>query len=339
MEFKRFVSYVYGYRQNEKQENCGFVKVEVRQNMARFIVHIYLPGKRELEYKIYGFVRKEQRLEGIMLGVGKVKSGNLDVRIHRNAENLGTEEVPEEEKITIEQLAGLLVIGADQSVYGTVWDDGTIDVSSFIKPSQKARIEEVEEKVQEVDLVETDSVEERKEDVIEADSIQERKEDVIETDSVDGSNEVLHMEEITTKEPCPNNRVDKPDSNHRTSDNREICHRKERMDWETLQNLCPWIYPFEVPRDGQYLRIQPKDMKHFSKELWHLGSNSFLLHGYYNYRYLIVGREPKGMLLGIPGNYDPKEESIAAMFGFPAFLPAQRQNQGNTRFGYWCRWI
>lgn len=288
MEFKRFVSYMYEYRNNEKQQNCGFAKVEVRQNMVKFLIHMHLPGKREVEYKIYGFTRKKQGLEGIFLGLGRAKNGVVDVRIHMDAERLGDGNISEHAVVSMEDLAGILVKGADQSVCGTVWDDGDINLSQFSEYQYKE-----EEKLD--DIVE-ESIE-----------IQEINENII-----------LYEEKEIYQE------------NHREHD---------ILDWDALKRTCPGMVPFEVPREGQYLRMEPKDLKHFEKKYWYLGNNSFLLHGYYNYRYLIVGKEKNGIILGIPGTYYPREERVAAMFGFPAFLPAQKQSKGDGRFGYWCRFI
>ena len=51
--------------------------------------------------------------------------------------------------------------------------------------------------------------------------------------------------------------------------------------------------------------------------------NSFLLHGFYNYKHVIA----TGTLLGVPGNYYEREKKVAAMFGFNSFLsPNELEN-------------
>lgn len=283
MEFKRFVSYIYEYRSNEKQQNCGFVKVEVRQDMVKLIVHMYMPGKKETACKVYGFVREKDALEGVMLGSGRVKNGNLDVRIHMHALQLGKGVIEGQEPVAVEELSGLLVSGSDGSVYGTVWDEEELDVSKF----RERAVKKVEE-----------------------------------TDGDDSENVDAQLQ----AQECP------------IQEGVSYVNRMSAIpDWETLQRNCPVISPFEVPREGIYLRIEPKHLKYFARKLWYLGNNSFLLHGYYNYRYLIVGKEKEGIVLGIPGIYYPREENIAAMFGFPAFLPGKKNSRDIGRFGYWCR--
>ena len=49
---------------------------------------------------------------------------------------------------------------------------------------------------------------------------------------------------------------------------------------------------------------------------WRVANNSFLLHGYYNYHYLILLEEENQMWLGVPGIYHRKEAKAAEVFGF-----------------------
>lgn len=60
-----------------------------------------------------------------------------------------------------------------------------------------------------------------------------------------------------------------------------------------------------------------------NREWERYGQNSFLLHGFYNYKHLIATKE----LLGVPGNYYDKEKQVAAMFGFHGFLPVKELEQ------------
>ena len=39
-DYKRFVSYIYGYKQGEKRENTGFVKVNARGGECKIWVHV-----------------------------------------------------------------------------------------------------------------------------------------------------------------------------------------------------------------------------------------------------------------------------------------------------------
>lgn len=48
--------------------------------------------------------------------------------------------------------------------------------------------------------------------------------------------------------------------------------------------------------------------------------NSFLLHGFYQYHHLIMGKD----FIGVPGNYYPREGMAARMMGFPYFIEEDR---------------
>ena len=82
-------------------------------------------------------------------------------------------------------------------------------------------------------------------------------------------------------------------------------------------------------------RIDLSDIKKLPSRNWYLCSNSFLLHGFFNYHYLIikkVSREGKEKYyLGVPGIYEKPERVMATLFGFPEFERAE----GAPGFGYW----
>ena len=88
------------------------------------------------------------------------------------------------------------------------------------------------------------------------------------------------------------------------------------------------------------VRIEPNDIGLLEMENWRLGVNSFLTHGYYNYKYLMLGklRFQDGVVkavLGVPGVFNNKEQYIAKIFGFDLFVPVKHTNIRTGNFGYW----
>ena len=83
----------------------------------------------------------------------------------------------------------------------------------------------------------------------------------------------------------------------------------------------------EIP-GNQVLYIQDLtqllSMGEKQRELYY---NSFLLHGYYQYRHVVAG---KGFI-GVPGNFSQREAIAAKMMGFPLFIEAE--NLQNCEFG------
>lgn len=78
-------------------------------------------------------------------------------------------------------------------------------------------------------------------------------------------------------------------------------------------------------RENEYYMSRLSELGELSKDLEPLEHNSFLLHGYFNYRHLLIRKEGERFLVGVPGNYYYREEMVAAMFGFPNFVPAKRE--------------
>lgn len=91
--------------------------------------------------------------------------------------------------------------------------------------------------------------------------------------------------------------------------------------WDQLGRIYPMVHPFGD--DREYLSITPRDFVILGREHQKLVHNSFLLHGYYNYRHVILGRfgkeEDETYYLGVPGVFYEREKMAAEMFGFEAF--------------------
>lgn len=110
--------------------------------------------------------------------------------------------------------------------------------------------------------------------------------------------------------------------------------------WNRLRAAYPKVTAFECADGCEILVIKPQDIGLLPRENWVYGNNSFLLHGYYNYRYLILARlgkpgERGRYILGVPGHYGNNEKYMAVMFGFDRFVRSTRQPPRDSRFGYW----
>jgi hypothetical protein len=98
-----------------------------------------------------------------------------------------------------------------------------------------------------------------------------------------------------------------------------------------------------------YQQIEITDIRKLPRRNWYLCNNSFLVHGFFNYHYLILktverdGQTQK--FLGVPGIYEQPERMMALLFGFPEFEAAQPTNSAGVQtsdsenangvFGYW----
>lgn len=108
--------------------------------------------------------------------------------------------------------------------------------------------------------------------------------------------------------------------------------------WEQLRQLYPLVHPYEDERE--YISIKPKDFVIMTGDYQHLANNSFLLHGFYNYRHIILGKEQgaetDNFYLGVPGVYYEREKMVALMFGFEAFECSGGKAEAG-KFGYYLK--
>lgn len=102
--------------------------------------------------------------------------------------------------------------------------------------------------------------------------------------------------------------------------------------WEQILDSYEKIHPYGDER--VYVKLEPKDFIILQSKYQHLVNNSFLLHGFYNYRYVILGKE-QDYYLGVPGVFYEREKMVALMFGFEAFECPGTARAGE--FGYYLR--
>ena len=110
---------------------------------------------------------------------------------------------------------------------------------------------------------------------------------------------------------------------------------------ERALQMCPRMFPFDDDEMASCVRFEPQDIGRLPIKFWMYGSNSFLLHGYYAYRHLILAQtkeedgEASKYILGVPGLNHSREAFMANMFGFRLFKPVCASTAGVCDFGYW----
>ena len=106
--------------------------------------------------------------------------------------------------------------------------------------------------------------------------------------------------------------------------------------WEQLGAIYPSITPFGDARS--YLQISPGDFVILKDRSYRMVNNSFLLHGYFTYKHLILHRQDRRgemvYYVGVPGKYYDREKEVAILFGFESFEgAAEPAREGD--FGYY----
>lgn len=358
--YRRLISYIYAYEGEEKGKNIGFVKLESRNGQCRLSVNvkkIYAGGN---DIGVYLIASGQE----IPLGNIFIRNGCGEFRTIINVENvMGTGD-------SLDSCIGLVIHekGEEWRVYKTVWEDAVAQAAEL-------ELAEAAEKKPD-DTLERDKrlkkqIEELNREIDEAvkagDNIAEKESAAEDTapaasgtpqnTSEPGLLQQLQPSGGQSKQPSADQPPQSSSSPFIQSTQQEeiplgdpkalehLDAEEEKWGPEVLWNRFRKHYPkmqaFDSPGTAEILTIRPQDIGLLPRENWGYGNNSFLLHGYYNYRYLIfarVGDEKHTRaryILGVPGHYYSNEKYMASMFGFPHFVLAKTQPAQDGRFGYW----
>ena len=84
-------------------------------------------------------------------------------------------------------------------------------------------------------------------------------------------------------------------------------------------------------------KIDLADIRKLTATNWHYANNSFVIHGFMNYKYLIVMTAGDKRYLGVPGVYEKPEAMMAKLFGFSDFIDEKTHTRTMSEgaFGYW----
>lgn len=308
LDYRRLISYIYEYEGKVKGKNTGFVKIEARNGQCRMNVNakrVYVGGNA------IGVYLLGQGGEKTFLGNMFVRNGCGEFRTTVDADNVeGTGK-------TLDTYYGLVVHDVKDSwrSYQTIWDDG--------KAMQEI-CEEVTEPIEQQPELQSEQQPELQSEQQPTDHVQ-AAEVIEETSSIETMIISPELENPEVLRYLQETNVPAPDAETR---------------WQQMRKEYPKIQPFEYDGGSEVLAIRPDDIGQLPRECWIYGNNSFLLHGYYNYRYLILVRLSREngeirYLLGVPGHYYSNEKYMANMFGFPNFVLSKKQPPNDGRFGYW----
>lgn len=310
MRFERRIKYLDYLENGERVRSGGFLKLETAEEL--FKMELTVKGMRG---------EKEAARDVILCGSGReepigkmlIEDGQGEFRYicHMDSEIGDT-------GIGCDELAGIRIPLGEGREIACIWQRQREKLSEKQPERQNEKQRQVEKqpmKQIQSEKLSADQVERtygasagQKGDVILAEQkvISEQKEERKET-----------VRETVVKEPP------------------EAAPLKENK-WLQLCAIYPHINPFQDQRE--YLSIGPEDFVLLSEDSFRAAGNSFMLHGYYNYRHLILAREERRgeivYYVGVPGNYYDREKQVAVMFGFESFECAQEPAQSSD-FGYY----
>lgn len=301
LDFFRKIIYLKEYGTGESGESIGFIKLSKKQ--TRWRVEIHLSAERTLQGEKIYLLDKDKNAINKML-YGTITERGQEIVMERSTGETG---------MLKGELAGIL-IGGEGYVVCAGLEDETIQVEDFMRGGKTEKsVAEKEPKPSEA----LAAAEEKPREKERKSPRQEEEVEVLSDNPV--SEEEEEEEEIIQVE---------------LMEEHDQAHEFQRL-FNTRTNM----YPFEDDEMDECVQISPADFSEFSKEYWHMGSNTFLLQGYYNYRHLILAKKGEKMYVGIPGQYHRRDKYLADMFGFGRFKGIQKRQERLGDFGYWMREI
>lgn len=365
---QRLITYIYKYENDEKKENAGFAKVEIRGTICRIEVHIRNINMEPSETTVYLFARNEDIMQGISVGNMVVSRGNGDVRYA-----FETKELLNFGK-TMQEIEGMFIPFGDNAYLASNWKEGKIERRLFriiekqekspeLKSSQmksttqenaESQSMQMESSQQEITEPQSMQMESPQQGITKPQSTQMESPQQGTTEPQATQMESLQQGSIEpqeSQEPQPSqiNTTEKESPRPQIPRNvytteLPLENFREETTWnhlfQKLRLKLDIFFPFEG-QEIECVRMQLNDLQELPKKYWYLGNNSFLLHGFFNYRHIILGQiveeGRKEYFLGVPGVFQNQERIMAAMFGFPEFRTAKTTEYKTGNFGYWYR--
>ena len=292
---QRFVTYIYAYENNNKNQNVGFAKVDIRGDYCQVEIHLKRTGYTNVKCPVYLFVRENEVIVGVEIGEIALVNGCGDFVRQLNCNGVG------ETPYCMKDMKGILIFLDNTVMFASQWDEKAIYRENF-KPYEETKEIPVEQ-----------------------------AEDAAEEPEESGQMEKLQVESVQAQQ------------------SREQQTEAQRsgdmwMDlWEKLNGMYGAKNLFENMPEISGIHMELKDLRELPKKYWYLGSNSFLLHGFFNYRHLLLGKveneSGRKWFIGVPGIYQNQEKVLAAVFGFPEFRQEKDTGVKTGQFGYWYRFM
>jgi hypothetical protein len=325
--WNRFISYIFRYHEYDKCENTGFAKVQKQNEKGKMQVNFKDQVKKEGLYSVYLYretlADPEEYPEAVpdsmipvVLYLGKLslKSGRGEDCFTFDWNNVNHTGRP------ITAWSGIIIrrMGEEESdIFCSSWTDNIVDYSQAFarREAAEAEAETMASEVKETTHTDTDN-----------------PETVLpETEESPDEKTFSQTDEETEKRVTAAEVLETMKEDGRAA---ELMANREKL---PLLPNCP---------DGENgviecVKINPNDIGLLNMDNWRLGVNSFLTHGFYSYKYLMLGRvlfdeeDTNGYILGVPGEYSSKEKYLAGIFGFDRFIPVKETRIKTGSFGYW----
>lgn len=378
-DYKRLVSYIYAYPGGVRDKNVGFAKAEVRNGQFKltvsvkgvytdtpelFGVYVMVDGKK---HQPGGFTLLKTGTVMVNQGIGQYQDLFNPMNINQSG-------------YTFEDISGIALARENEDFYRmfSLWEDCILNTEdiTFAQPEAAAASNSVAQAdSEEVSVKEqvnrtTGQEAERKSaemsgNVRESETVRRNAEDVSENEVEEAA--------VTSKPATPESAQSagqQTDLQQETAQMKaqqvrameavqELLFRNTNPQGTTPQNAKPqeempafekvfinrdFIDAFEDDYFYDCVEVTPELLKQLPIEDDAVVNNSFLVHGYYNFKHILFGKVCENdnntrYFIGVPGMYCNRERFMASMFGFCNFKKSHRSDYSNPYFGYWYQEI
>ena len=350
---KRFVTYLYEYDRTIRGRNVGFIRNDIRNDCCRMEIHIRGLERIKEKAPIFIIVRDSECI-GIPAGEVVISQGVGNACLELRGNRIGKTDysVNNIQAVIVRYNGGKMLMGcyvqhpAGDLLSGTFtkWEAQATPASPTPDPGA----------ARSVDINSSDLYPNSQSDL----GIERNSSDLypnsqndlgIESNSVDlypNSQNDLGIENDSA-DLYPNSRSDlgtendsadlypKQTNNLSMESNSGDLYPYANNSQGTeakAEEICPTSE--EAAQSPIYKRIAITDIRSLPSRNWHLCNNSFLVHGFFCYHYLILKtiNAPDGakMYLGVPGIYASQERMMALLFGFNDFEIATDNMMGKS---------
>lgn len=377
MYYDKRIRYLSYYESDIKLQNAGYVKFQVRDSLCQMIVHVkgprlmgggeaavyLLSQKKEQKDKDNFYTgSRESGLRKHLLGNLSIRNGQGHCAVRMNAGNMA------DSGMRYDEICGIRIELHEYQYLESQWnivnfmpeqkrmqrEDAPVEVNLIVTPvSENSKVEKL---VKEPPLAEGVFEEIKREDCLQETPEKGAEDEKVSEGPVSNDEEEASLQEMLEREVRKEEARSEQIGVQGQTLEEEIIQGMEEAEvpvgekemqseeelppdkWEQLRKIYPIVHP--IREEEEYLKITPKDFVVFTEKYQELVHNSFLLHGYHNYKHLILGKKEKEgrviYYLGVPGTFHDREKTVAVMFGFEAF-DGKREPALNGDFGYYLR--
>lgn len=342
MDYQRLVSYIYSYPEGVKGRNVGFAKALVHQ--GQFKLSISLRGVKTDSPEMFGIYMMvtDGGYRLIKLGECLVKVGQMEYSGVFNPDNIN------ETGYGFKDICGLAVAREDAryDCMMSMWkdEDVTPDMLVFSGMDAKKQVEagivikermrQSEEKERGQQMSESVLAESLRSEPVSSE-LAESQTGVTAESVSDTATEDIKAAGAAAKIPAETQHL------------QQKAHRADATQTDPFEKLfvrADYIDAFDDDYFYDCIEVSPEMLKCLNQNEIDIAGNSFLLHGYYNFRHILFGRVRDNLdntkyFIGVPGMYCNRERYMASMFGFNNFKKSHRSDYANPYFGYWYQEI